>query len=124
MWFYHLYGAVTTRGEAEDATGVFVPRAATAEFAEVSKPERLSRRSHDITRLIEAEKDGPLADAQAIPPFTRPDALNIAATSAQTLPGLEQYALRRSGHVGEFPAEPQLIDRSRFTDLAVASIRR
>ena len=59
----------TTRGLLY-VKGFFDPRVATAEFAEsVSLAAVVDFGHHDVTRLIEAEKDAPLADAQAIPAF-------------------------------------------------------
>ena|ERR1017187_4435421 len=64
--------------------GLFDPGVETAEFAEsVSLAAVVDVGHHHVTRLIEAEKDAPLADAQAIPAFQRTlQRLDVAATGS------------------------------------------
>ena len=71
---------------------------------------------HDVIRLIEAEKDAPLADAEAIPAFQRTlQRLDVAATvSSKRFQGVNNTFRAGAVHVGEFALSGRLIDEKPF----------
>ena len=79
--------------------------ATIAQFAEsVGLAAVIDVGHHDVTGLIEAEKDAPLADAQAIPAFQRTlQRLDVAATvSSKRFQGVNNTLRVGAVHVGEF----------------------
>ena len=71
---------------------------------------------HDITRLIEAEKSAPLADAQAIPAFQRTlQRLDVAATvGSKRFQGVNNTPRVGAVHVSEFALSGRLVDEKPF----------
>ena len=71
---------------------------------------------YDVSRLIEAEKNAPLANAQAIPAFQRTlQRLDVAATiSSKPFQGVNNTCRVGAVHVGEFTLGGRLIDEKPF----------
>ena len=71
---------------------------------------------HDFTGLIEAEKDAPLADAQAIPALQRTlQRLDVAATgSSKVFQGANNTFRVGAVHAGELALSGRPIDEKPF----------
>src|ERR1039457_3214735 len=104
---------------AEPSAGFLVPvpmdnhQRATVGFADsVSLAAVVDVGHHDVTGLIEAEEDAPLADAQAIPAFQRAlQRLDVAAAvSGKPFQGANNTLRVGAVHVGEFALSGRLVD--------------